>query len=170
MLSSDVVVLPRCHAASKAQKAWHDEIKNGLLFFDDDILLERLRDGTRTKGLVDRVEDICRNIDGFSGGSLVQQLAPFEQLKEYDRKRIKGNLDREFTQAFRPEVVAQGLKIRLGDFVRSLQRLLASDPGSHESVSEQLKETRDTLIALSQELLELPRGFWLPCSIDDDDG
>ncbi len=163
--SSDAVVLPPCHTASLAQKARHDDIKNGFLFFDDDILLSRLRDDARTKGLTDRVQEICRDINGFSGGYLVQQLAPLKQLERSDRMLIKNYLDREFFEGFRPSVAVQRIEASLAEFIQSLQTLLAAGSGSPESVLKQIGVTRNTLIALSQRLSDLPRGFWLPRAI-----
>jgi len=163
-MCGDVVALPqvRCESAHEAVSTWHDDIKNGLLWWsDDERLTRRLRDASAMDHLETRVRRVSATLNGLSGAMLVRLLRPFRTVPERDRERLAAALNRAFEEDFRPEDVSRDLVGRLEVLVQEV-RAHAEEDRAGRSAHVYLKGIRIAASALGQALANLPRGFWLP--------
>lgn len=163
-MGGDFVALPqlRCEVAQAAVDAWHDDIKNGLLWWSDDArLARRLRDASTMRQLEDRVRRVCRDVRGLSGALLVRQLPPLAELPVERRLRLVRMLDRAFENDFRPDDVARELDQKLDALLELVRDFLARD-GELVDAKPRLDEIRRSARFLGVALVNLPRGFWLP--------
>jgi hypothetical protein len=165
MSRGDFVALPQvsCAVARTATDAWHDDIKNGLLWWSDDERLEkRLLDEAFLSRLKNRVEYVCARVDEFCGANLVSQLGPLSSLPQETRGHLERALARAFESDFRPAEVKRNLVQDLEALLARIRGLHGTTPADPEARHRQLDDVRAAARSLGERLSRLPRGPWLP--------
>jgi len=165
-MQGDCVALPqlRCEIAEMAVNAWHDDIKNGLLWWSDDRRLDkRIRDRSFMREMEARIRHVAENLQQLSGGRLVDRLAPLAAVDAKQRESLANVLDRAFKLQLSPNGVSQDLIRKLDvllELVHTFTTTESSAVGSEPA--EQLRQIRECAGSIGKILAELPRGFWLP--------
>jgi hypothetical protein len=98
---------------------------------------------------------------GFSPAQLVDQLHPFRQLPDAERRSMKGQIHQQFVKRFDVAARKGRLEQLASQLLAALDAFLAQPLSDAKSASAHMEHTQESARTLIRELEDLPKGIWL---------
>jgi len=105
---------------------------------------------------------------GFSPAQLVDQLRPFRDLTTEDRRVLKEQIHRQFSEEFQLAERKRRFELAAGDFLEDLDVFLATTSEDEKSSQLKMLKVQDSARSLIRELEQMPKGIWLWKPVKDE--
>lgn len=159
-----------CKASSLRGKLKHSYLENAVCLptLPEDLFesLTYKENGVERQQIIrQQISEFAELLDdenyGFSPAQLVEQLRPSQKLAGEERRILKEQLHKRFSEDFQVVERRQRLESAAGVFLEDLDAFLATPAKQSSLAQSRMLKVQDSARGLIRELETMPKGIWL---------